>query len=264
MFNQYSRNSMSTINRQVRSLGNSSSNINNYFTTSYKSKQTRFYDTMHGIVSQETKNFSTGVPRKTDRELDFAIDGVGFFEVILPDGTYAYTRDGSFMLGPDGQLQSPQGYPISNTSTNNLEDTKISYEDIMAGKLDVGLKSESIIVPTGAGVVLQESGALESAEGEYLGKVALVAFPNVDGLQELGNGLYLPTERSGRPEEVKTGEMNGQTHLLQGYIESSNTNLVQDMNRIVEMNSSVKAQMKVIKLLDQMQEGLNSTITRNL
>ncbi len=264
MFNQYSRNSMSTINRQVRSLGHSADNINNYFTTGYKSKSTRFYDTMHGIISQETKNFSTGIPRKTDRELDFAIDGVGFFEVIMPDGTYAYTRDGSFQLGPNGELQSPHGYPISNTSTNNLEDTKISYEQIMEGKLDVGLKSESINVPTGAGIVLQDSGVLESAEGEYLGKVALVAFPNVDGLKEIGNGLYLPTESSGRPEEIKTGEMNGQTHLLQGYIEASNTNLVQDMNRIVEMNSSVKAQMKVIKLLDQMQEGLNSTITRNL
>ncbi len=255
---------MSTVNRQVRSLGNSSGNINNYFTTGYKSKQTRFYDTMQGMVSQETHNFSTGVPRKTDRELDFAIDGVGFFEVVMPDGTYAYTRDGSLKLGPTGELLSAQGYPISNTSTKDIADQNISYEDLVAGKVDIGLNSQNIRVPTGSNVVLQENGDLESSDGQPLGRMTLVAFPNVDGLHEIGGGLYLPTEASGRPEEVKTGEMNGQTHLLQGYIEASNTNIVQDMNRIVEMNTSVKAQMKVIKLLDQMQEGLNSTITRNL
>jgi len=255
---------MSTLNRQVRSLGNSSGNINNYFTTAYKSKQTRFYDTMQGMVSQETHNFNTGVPRKTDRELDFAIDGVGFFEVVLPDGSYAYTRDGSFKLSGTGELLSAQGYPVSNTSTKNLEDQHITYENLVSGAASLGLEAENIKVPTGSSVVLQENGDLETDSGEHLGEVALVAFPNVDGLKEIGNGLFVPTEASGRPEELKTGEYNGQTHLLQGYIEASNTNMVQDMNRIVEMNTAVKSQMKVIKLLDQMQEGLNSTITRNL
>ncbi len=254
---------MSTMNRQVRALGNSAGNINNYFTTGYKAKQTRFYDTMQGMVSQETRNFSTGVPRKTDRELDVAIDGVGFFEVILPDGTYAYTRDGSFTLGPSGELLSPQGYPLSNTSMN--DGSTVSYEDLADGKaINAGLSAENIKVPIGTAVVIQADGSLESTEGERLGRITLMAFPNVDGLQELGNGIYLPSESSGRPEEVVTGEMNGQTHLLQGYVEASNTSIVQDMNRIVELNTAVKSQMKVIKLLDQMQEGLNSTITRNL
>ncbi len=258
---------MSTMNRQVRALGSSAGNINNYFTTGYKAKQTRFHDTMQGMITQDTRNFSTGVPRKTDRELDVAIDGVGFFEVILPDGTYAYTRDGSFTLGPSGELLSPQGYPLSNTSGTQAEDTTISYDDLANGNLksfDMGLSTESIKVPTGTGVIVQPDGSLETNDGDRLGKVTILAFPNVDGLQEVGNGIYMPTESSGRPEEVTIGEMNGQTHLLQGYLEASNTSIVQDMNRIVELNTAVKSQMKVIKLLDQMQEGLNSTITRNL
>ncbi len=258
---------MSTMNRQVRALGDSASNINNYFTTGYKAKEMRFYDTMEGMITQETRDFNSGVPRKTDRELDFAIDGVGFFEVILPDGTYAYTRNGSFKLGPNGELLSPQGYPLSNTSQEKIEDTKFSYDELASGKLGVlnaGLTAQHIKVPTGSGVTLQPNGELETDDGTPLGRVTIMTFPNVDGLQEIGNGIYLPTEQTGRVEEVRTGEMNGQTHLLQGYLEASNTSIVQDMNRLVELNTSVKSQMKVMKLLDQMQEGLTSTITRNL
>ena len=78
MFNQYSRRSLSTVNRQMEALGDSAANINNYFVTGYKARQTRFYDTMNGVKMRQTHNFNTGTPRKTDRELDFAIDGIGF------------------------------------------------------------------------------------------------------------------------------------------------------------------------------------------
>ncbi len=255
------------MNRQVRALGNSAGNINNYFTTAYKSKQTRFYDTMQGMMTQEQRNFNTGVPRKTDRELDFSIDGVGFFEVLLPDGSYAYTRDGSFKLGPNGELLSPQGYPLSNTSAKEVESRKISYEELSNGKieaLDLGLSAETIRVPTGASVVLQPDGQIETEDGTILGRINVVAFPNVDALQEAGNGIFVATENSGRPEELTLGDLNGQTKVKQGHLEASNTSIIENMNRVVELNTAVKAQMKVIKLLDQMQEGLNSTITRNL
>ena len=184
----------------------------------------------------------------------------------LPDGSYGYTRNGSFRLGPDGELLSSQGYPITNTQEVSEEAIAESYEDLLSGDsaLNLGLSSNTIKVPTGVSIRLDDKGEVYSSDGEDLGKLNVVTFPNVDGLVDVGGGLYLPSSETGAPEAVTLGYMHGETKIKQGHVEASNTSIVENMARIVELNSAIKSQMKVMKVLDQMQESLNSTITRNI
>lgn len=266
MFNQYSRRSVGTINRQMAALGDNVRNINNYFTTGYRSKTTRFVDEMGTVRTESRNNFAPGTPRKTSRPLDFAIDGIGFFEIMMPDGTYAYTRDGSFKLGAHGELLSAQGYPVSNTREYGDNEMGQDYDAMInsGGNIKMGLEMQSIKVPTGSLIQADEEGNIQTEDGQFLGKLSVVTFPNVDGLVDIGGNLFLPGHDTGTPEPVETGYFNGQTKIKQGHLESSNTSIVENMEKAVQLNTSIKSQMKVLKLLDGMQETLNSTITRNI
>jgi flagellar basal-body rod protein FlgG len=245
-------------------------NVNNIFSVSYKTKHMSFHETMNGIKATELRDFNSSVPRKTDRELDFAIEGSGFFEVLMPDGTTAYTRNGSLQLSPDGTLLSPQGYPVTSRISDITDSRAVEafYDEsgnlIKGKKFDFQLASSAIKVPAGESVSISSQGDLTTSHGELAGKLALYTFPNLDGFKDIGNGLFIATEQSGKAGEVTLGDMSGETQIKQGYLETSNSNIVKSMSDMLQLNSAIKADLKVIKALDQMQESLNSTITRNI
>jgi flagellar basal body rod protein FlgG len=266
MFNQYTFQTIGNVNRLMQQMSENVADINNIFTTGYKAKQTTFHETLDGIKSYERKNLDDGVAKKTNRELDFALEGKGYFEIQLPDGTTAYTRDGSFTIGADGQLLSSQGYPVVTASPKS-ESIGQAYDVMADGTIksfDIGANSSSIVIPVGSTVSLDEDGSLMTQDGDLLGKLHVVTFTNIEGLKDIGDNLFVSTEKTGEVHDVEIGSFMGQTQVKQGYLETSNVSIVHDMSKIVQLNSAIKAEMKIIKVLDQMQESLNSTITRNI
>ncbi len=266
MFNQYTFQTIGNVNRLMKQMGDNVGDIGNMFTTGYKAKQTSFHETLDGIKSYERKNLDDGVAKKTNRELDFAITGKGYFEVQMPDGTMAYTRDGSFTISPEGQLLSSQGFPVV-TGTPNAESIGQSYDVLADGTIksfDIGANSSSVVIPIGSTLSLDEEGKLLTQDGDVLGKLHVVTFTNNEGLKDVGDNLFIPTETTGTQHDVEIGSFMGQTQVKQGYLESSNVSIVHDMSKLVQLNTAIKAEMKIVKILDQMQESLNSTITRNI
>jgi flagellar basal-body rod protein FlgG len=260
MFNQYTYKSMSSVNRHMETLGQTVGDINNIFTVGYRAKDQRFHETLNGIRGNTRRDFTDGVAKSTNRELDFALQGKGFFEIQLPDGTYAYTRDGSFTVGPNGELLSSQGYKVVTSSP----DKEFINKDYSADSFDVGVNSGETYIPVGATVNLDADGVLKTDGGAVIGKLNVVNFTNPDGLKDLGDNMFMATEASGDIHDVEIGTMNNQTRIQQGALETSNVSLVKNMSQMVQLNSIIKAEMKVLKMLDQMQENLNSTITRNI
>lgn len=266
MYNQYTFRSMGAINRDMKDLGGLVDDINNAFTTGYKTKDLSFHETLDGMKGYERRQFTNGVAKKTNRELDFSIEGKGFFEVEMPDGTNAYTRDGSFTVGPNGELLSSQGYPVI-TGHPDAEFIAQSYDAAtgeQTGSFDVGVHSSATFVPVGATVVLDDDGTLKTSQGQTIGKLNIVTFTNEDALKDIGDNLYLANEQAGDIKEAEIGPFAGETKVRQGYLESSNVSIVKNMSDIVQLNTAIKAEMKIIKVLDQMQENLTSTITRNI
>lgn len=266
MYNQYTYKSMGTVNRNMRVLGDKVADINNIFTNGYKGKSTSFHETVNGMKTIERRDLSNGSSKKTNRELDFAIEGKGYFEIELPDGSYAYTRDGSFSIGPNGDLISSQGYPVVLHSPDSEYIAK-NYDDIASGSssaFDVGVGSGKSFIPAGSTIGIDESGVLQTAEGQVIGKISVVNFTNPDGLKDIGDNLYLASRECGEIQEAKVGALNNQTKIRQGYIESANVSILNNMSSVVQLNTAIKSEMKIIKMLDQMQENLTSTITRNL
>jgi flagellar basal-body rod protein FlgG len=236
--------------------------INNQFTTGYKSEMHSFHDTLRGLEHEKHKNLGQGVPKKTNRELDFAIEGNGFFEIQMPDGTSAYTRDGAFKLNAQGEIVSSQGFTVVNKSTGEL---KAERGEDNVFNFQFGIGSSRIVLPPGEPVrVLDDGTVLIDETEEKLGKFNLVNFQNPDGLIDIGNGLYMASEDVGQISSINTGGMISESKIKQGYLESSNSDIVKSMSNMVQLNSAVKADMKILKLLDQMQENLTSTITRNI
>lgn len=266
MYNQYVYKSMGTVNRHMQHLGEKVSDVNNIFTNAYKAKSTTFHETMSGIKAVERRDLNDGTAKKTNRELDFAIDGKGYFEIELPDGTYAYTRDGSFTVSGDGRLMSSQGHPVVIHSPD-LGFYARNYDEIagQSGAFDVSIGSSQTNIPTGSSLIIDEEGLLRLQDsGQVIGKISVVNFTNPDGLRDIGDNLYIPTATSGAIEEAEIGSLNNQTKIKQGYIETSNVSVLNNMSNIVQINTAIKSEMKIIKMLDQMQENLTSTITRNL
>ena len=264
MFNQYTYKSMSSVNRHMDTLGEVVGDINNIFTTGYKAKDSKFHETLDGIRRHTRRDHESGVAKTTNRELDFALQGKGFFEVQLPDGTYAYTRDGAFTVGADGKLLSAQGYEVV-TSRPDAEFINQSYDAANGGEeFDVGVNSGGTFIPVGSTVLMDPDGTLTTDQGAVIGKLNVVNFTNPEGLKDIGDNMYMATENTGEIVDVEIGFMNNQTEIKQGALESSNVSIVKNMSNMVQLNTMIKAEMKVIKMLDTMQENLTSTITRNI
>jgi flagellar basal-body rod protein FlgG len=246
-------------NTQMAIIANNLANAN---TTGYKSQRAAFQDLMYqnvrqvGAQSTQNTQYSTGLTlgtgvrivateanyaqgssTTTNNPLDLQISGRGFFQITLPDGSLAYTRDGSFTLDNQGNVVTASGYPIQ----------------------------PAIAIPVGTqSVTVGNDGAVTavSASGKttQIGQVQLADFINEQGLQNIGNNLVIESAASGSPQTGTAGA-NGLGTIQQGSLETSNVNTVTELVNMIECQRAYEMNSKAITTTDQMLEYLTTNLS---
>ena len=182
-------------------------------------------------VAATAKVFTQGQVNATGEKLDIAIQGEGFLEVQRPDGTVGYTRDGSLKLSPTGQVTTNDGMPILS-----------GFQPIPPGATSVNIADNGEVT-------------VQSASGNQTFRLTLTRFANPSGLRSLGGNLYEETPASGAPEVGQPGEQ-GFGNLLQGYIETSNVNIVEEMVNLIVAQRAYEVNSKSIQTSDEMLQSV--------
>jgi len=180
-----------------------------------------------------TRVHAQGNLNKTENSLDLAIKGNGFFQVTQPDGTTAYTRDGSFHVDSNGQLVTSNGYSLSPAIT------------IPPNTLSITIGEDGTVSVTQQGT----SAAVQ------VGSIQLASFVNAAGLESMGGNLYMETAASGTAA-VNTPGTNGLGTINQGYLETSNVNVVEEMVNMIQTQRAYELNSKSIQASDQMLQRL--------
>jgi flagellar basal-body rod protein FlgG len=243
----------SGMHAQQRNLDNTASNISNANTTGYKRSRIEFQDLIYENVRTPSpteqgtqtptalqigggtkvvasvKNFEVGSPQETGNPLDLMIRGDGFFQVLMPDGTISYTRDGSWKLSADGQIVNAQGLPMEPPITipNDATSVMISAEG-------------RVMVMTAA-----------TTEPTEIGQIELARFVNPAGLLSSGGNLFTQTVSSGDPI-VSTPGLEGAGTLDQGYLESSNVKIVNEMINLITAQRGYELNSRAVRTADDM------------
>ena len=236
-----------------------SNNLANVSTSGFKRSRAVFEDLLYQTLrqpgaqsSQQTQvpsglQIGTGVrPVATERihtqgnlqltgnQLDVAIQGAGFFQVQMPDGTTAYSRDGSFQIDSQGQLVTANGFAIQPALT------------IPANAINVSIGRDGLVSVTQPGVTAPVQ----------VGSLQLATFINPAGLQSLGDNLYQETASSGTPATNVPGT-NGSGLLNQNYVETSNVNVVEELVNMIQTQRAYEINSKAIQTSDQMLQRLS-------
>lgn len=231
-------------------------NLANVSTTGYKRSRAAFEDLMYqnvhqtGAQSSQTtqlpsglmlgagvrtastaKLFTQGNIVQTNNNLDMAINGRGFFQIQMPDGTTAYSRDGSFQLNEQGQIVTSNGYLLQPPIT------------VPANVLSMTVARDGIVSAQLAG----------QAAGQQLGQLQTTDFINPAGLQPVGQNLFIETTASGAPQPGNP-DNNGLGSILQGSLETSNVNVVEEMVDMIEAQRAYEMNSKAIATTDKMME----------
>ena len=188
------------------------------------------------VVATE-KMFTQGSMQITNNQLDVAINGRGFFQVALPDGTTAYTRDGSFKVNAQGELVTSAGYRVQPT-------------------VSISEGAVSVTIGTDGAVSVQLSG---QASPSQVGTLQLADFVNPAGLQARGENLFLESAASG-PAQSGTAGVNGLGTLQQGTLEASNVNVVEELVSMIETQRAYEMNSKAISTTDKMLEYLTQRL----
>ena len=181
-----------------------------------------------------SRNFTQGSLTQTGNQLDVAINGQGFFQIQTPDGTTAYTRDGSFQVDAQGQLVTSSGFVVSpNISIPaNAQSITISKEGLVSAVV------ANATTPT------------------QIGQLQLANFMNPAGLEPRGGNLYTETAASGAPQAGNAGA-NGLGTLQQGSVEGSNVNVVEELVAMIQTQRAYEINSKAIQTADQMLQRLS-------
>jgi len=180
-----------------------------------------------------SRNFTQGSLSQTGNQLDLAINGQGFFQVQMPDGSTAYTRDGSFQLDAQGQIVTNAGYALNPGIT-----LPANAQSITVGKDGI----VSVTLPN-------------QAAPQQVGQLQLVNFMNPAGLEPRGGNLFTETAASGTPQSGNPGA-NGLGALNQGMVESSNVNVVEELVAMIQTQRAYEINSKAIQTSDQMLQRL--------
>ncbi len=238
-----------------------SHNLSNVNTTGFKRSKVEFQDLIYqtlkepGVKNQEgemapvgievglgvkpgasQKIFEQGSLTQTGNSLDVAIQGDGFFQITLPDGTIAYTRDGSFKKTAEGTIVNSNGYPLAQQI------------NIPQGADQLGVDSS-----TGK-ITVMMPGQQTSTE---IGQIELARFVNPAGLKSIGNNLYTETEASGQPT-INAPSEDGMGTLAQGYLEASNVQIVDEMVNMISAQRAYEIVSKSIQVSDEMMQVANN------
>jgi flagellar basal-body rod protein FlgG len=239
---------------QQTQLDTISHNLANVGTNGYKRSRAVFEDLLYQNIrqsgapsSQETqlptglqlgsgvrtvatsRNFSQGSLTQTGNQLDLGINGQGFFQVQMPDGTTSYTRDGSFQVDAQGQLVTSSGYLLSPAITvpANVQSITIGRDGIVSATLP------------------------NATAPQQLGQLQLAGFMNPAGLEPRGGNLYTETAASGSPQTGNPGS-NGLGVLNQGAVEGSNVDVVEELVAMIQTQRAYEINSKAIQTSDQM------------
>lgn len=183
------------------------------------------------------KEHTQGSLQVTDQSLDLAINGPGYFQILQPDGTIAYTRNGQFQMNGEGQLVNADGF----------------------------LLEPAVTVPEGVNkITISETGTVNAytqgvVDPQQLGDITLVNFVNPSGLQAIGGNIFVETLASGNPVQGTPGE-NGMGYLKQGMLESSNVNIVEEMVSMITTQRAYEMNSKVISTADQMLQYISQNL----
>lgn len=183
------------------------------------------------------KIFDDGNVLQTGNPLDMAVSGRGFFQVLRPDGTIGYTRDGQFQLDGDGQLVTSSGFPLEPSIT------------IPSG-------AQSVTIGIDGTVSVVESG---NSDATQVGTIQISDFINPAGLQPIGQNLFIQTTASGDPQTSTPGT-TGLGTILAGSLESSNVNVVEEMVNMIQTQRAYEMNSKVIETVDAMMQFVNQSL----
>ncbi len=231
-----------------------SNNLANANTTGFKKNRNDFQDLMYQVMRQSgaatgsdtqvpagvqighgvrlvstQKMFTEGNLQETGNQLDWAIEGDGFFQVTMDDGTVAYTRDGSFKKDSQGRIVTSDGYPIEPSITIPENATAITLS--ADGRVSATIPNQTAT--------------------QDLGQVQLVRFVNPAGLNSIGRNLYQETEASGTPTVGNPGT-DGAGTLTSGYLEMSNVEIVEEMVNMIVAQRAYELNSKAITTADDM------------
>ncbi|HEY9766700.1 MAG TPA: flagellar basal-body rod protein FlgG [Chroococcales cyanobacterium] len=237
---------------RINTIANNLSNVN---TTGYKKSSVDFQDLLYQTISAPTRDaagvqyglgvkpvaitkfYAQGNLQITNNPLNVAIDGVGFFQVRMADGSYAYTRDGSFKLSPDGYL---------TTSDGLLLEPQVR---IPAAANDITIGDN--------GMVYVKVG--NNADQNQIGQINLTRFANPAGLEAIGQNLVIETGASGQPSTGVPG-VEGMGVLRQRALETSNVELVTEMVMMIATQKAYDTSSKAIQVSDKMMDTANQLI----
>lgn len=187
-------------------------------------------------VAATQKSFTQGDVQTTDNALDLMISGSGFFEIELPDGTTAYTRNGEFALSDEGTIvTSGSGYTLQPA-------------------IQIPENATSITVSSDGQVSVQLPG---QAENQILGQLNISRFVNPQGLQPIGENMFTETESSGAPVQGTAGQ-DGMGSIKQGMLETSNVNVTEELVNLIQAQRVYEMNSKILSTVDQMLSTLNS------
>jgi flagellar basal-body rod protein FlgG len=238
-----------------------SNNLANMTTTGFKRERAEFQDLIYQNLRRVGSNSSdtgTIVPsgaqvglgvktaaiyrineqgnlQQTSNTLDMAIQGNGYFQITLPDGETAYTRDGTFSLSPDGTIVTADGYTVLPGLTIPTAATSVTVNT--SGQLQVTLQGQT--APT------------------TVGQFQLASFPNEAGLAAQGDNLFLQTAASGAPVAGNPATTGFGT-MMQGFIETSNVNVVTEITNLITAQRAYEMNSKVITTSDEMLSTLTN------
>jgi flagellar basal-body rod protein FlgG len=253
----------SGMSAQETNIDNIANNLANANTVGFKSRRAQFQDLMYqslvqpgtasgqqtvvptglqlGLGTRAASNeiiFTQGAFTETDNPLDLVIQGNGFFQIQMPNGTLSYTRAGQFQLDKTGNVVTPQGYSLTPQIT------------VPAAAQQITIAGDGTVSYT-----LPNQTAAQTA-----GQIQLANFANPAGLNSLGNNLYAPTDASGDPAVGAPGGTEGLGSLLQGYTEQSNVSIVNEFINLIQAQRGYESNSKVVQAADQMYQQVNGLI----
>ena len=180
-----------------------------------------------------SRNFAQGNLQQTSNNLDVAVQGNGFFQLTMPDGTIGYTRDGAFQIDSQGRMVNSSGLPLASGIT------------VPANATNVAVAADGKVTATIPGSV-----ALQT-----IGTITLASFINPAGLEPKGQNVYAESAASGQPT-VGAANANGLGSLMQGFVETSNVNVVQELVTMIQTQRAYEMNSKAIQTSDQMLQKL--------
>lgn len=239
-----------------------SNNIANVNTTGFKKSRVEFQDMLSQVVktpgaminqgtfqpvgidyglgvktAATTKVFSQGGAVTTDRNLDIAIQGEGFLQVMKTDGTLAYTRDGSLKLDAMGQICTTDGYLVQPQTAIPADATEIDITE--DGNISCTIGSDTV--------------------QSIVGTIQLARFQNPSGLLSIGHNLYVETAASGNPIQDTPGQ-NGMGTIQQGFLEGSNVQVVEELIGLIKAERAFESNSKIISTSSDILKQTNNVV----